>query len=190
MIYEKLSKFKRDAILAAAILMAIGVVLVLCPENYITPLLNVVGAVMLVAATVMVMEFVSGKKSAAGFIKLAVGLFLAVIGCVVMLFETNTIYALAWIFGIYLMFEGVRSIVSSVMFARRSGRRGWQVLIVLGAILILMGLFIVINPWWGDSFILVNIIGWTIMFSSVVNALRLIWVWPFKNRQGGGLSEG
>ena len=72
------------------------------------------------------------------------------------------------------------AIVNALMYARRAGRPGWWVLIVLNALLILCGLVVLVNPWWNEPTKLFDVIGGMLLFSSVVSVVRTIFNWPIK----------
>lgn len=182
MLFQGLSKLKRSSIMTAVVLMAVGVMMVICPDEYIESLISTLGIIMLVAAVVLVLEFIGSKKAMFNFILLTVGLFLWIVGAMILIFEIDTLYALAWIFGILLILDGLHSLFHALMFARRSGRRGWGVLIPLSLLLILFGVIVIINQWWNTPGELMNVIGWMIVFSAAVSTLRLIWIWPVKDK--------
>lgn len=182
MIFQELNKLKRNSIMAAVILMAIGIVMVICPDAYIESLMNTLGVIMLVAAVVMVFDFISSKKALINFIYFAVALLLAIVGALVLISESNTLYAIAWIFGIFLILDGLHSLLHAMTFARRSGRKAWGVLVLLSLLLILFGLITIRNPWWNEPGDLMTLTGWMVVFSAIVSALRLIWVWPVKGK--------
>ncbi len=182
MIFQELNKLKRNSIMAAVILMAIGIVMVICPDMYVESLVNALGIIMLIAAVVMVLDFISSKKALINFIYLAIALVLAIVGALVLISEVNTLYAIAWIFGIFLIIFGLHSLLHAMAFARRSGRKAWGVLVVLSLLLVLFGLITICNPWWDTPGGLMTLTGWMIVFSAVVSALRLIWIWPVKGK--------
>lgn len=182
MIFQELNKLKRNSIMAAVIMVAVGIVLVICPDQYIAALMNSVGIVMLVAAVIIVLDFISSKKALINFIYFALALILAIVGALVLISKINTIYAIAWIFGFFLIIDGLHSLLNALIFARRSRRKGWGVLVPLSVLLILFGVMTICNPWWNDPGGLMTITGWLVILAAVVSALRLIWVWPVKGK--------
>ena len=59
--------------------------------------------------------------------------------------------------------------------------RWGPVLLILSALLLLFGLIIIINPFWDTPGALLKIIGLMIIFTAIVSALRLIWIWPIRS---------
>ena len=181
MLFEGLSKLKRQSVMASIGLLAAGIILIICPDRYIGTLINVLGAFMLLAACIMILDFVSSSKSLMDFVQMTGALALGIAGGVVLILDTNTIYVLAWLFGIALIVYGIYSLFHALVFARRSGRKGWWVMVLLSALLIFSGVIIIIHPYWNTPGALLRIIGWVVVYSAIVSALRLIWIWPIKN---------
>ncbi len=181
MLFEGLSKLKRQSIMTAVILLAIGVVLIICPDRYISTLIDVLGVLMLLGASIMVLDFISSEKSLMDFVRMTCALALGIAGGVVLILDTNTVYVIAWLFGIALIIYGIYSLFHALIFARRSGRKGWWVMVLLSALLIFLGVIIIIHPYWNTPGELLRIIGCVVVFSAIVSALRLIWIWPIKN---------
>lgn len=182
MLFEELGRLKRNSIMLAVILAAVGIVMVICPETYIGFLIGALGVVMLIAAVVLVLDFISSKKALLNFVMLTLALVLAIIGTMILIAEINTLYAIAWIFGILLIISGLHSLFHTLTFARRSGRKGWGVLVPLSLLTVIAGVVIIWNPWWSIPSDLMMIIGWTVVYAAVVSALRLIWIWPIKDK--------
>ena len=181
MLFEGLSKLKRQSIMMSVSLLAAGIILIICPDRYIGTLVNVLGIFMLLSSCVMILEFISSDKSLMDFVLMACALALGIVGGVVLILETNTIYVLAWLFGIALIVYGVYSLFHSLIFARRSGRKGWWVMVLLSVLLIFLSVIIIIHPYWNTPGALLRIIGWVVVYAAIVSALRLIWIWPIKN---------
>ena len=181
MLFEGLSQLKRSSIMASICLLVAGIILIICPERYIGTLVNVLGVFMLLAACIMILNFISSNKSLMDFVRMTCALALVIAGGVVLILDTDTIYVLAWLFGIALIIYGIYSLFHALVFARRSGRKGWWVMVLLSALLIFSGVVIIIHPYWDTPGALLRIIGWAVVFSAIVSALRLIWIWPIKN---------
>ena len=97
------------------------------------------------------------------------------------MFTDNILSVISLIFGIVLIIDGLHSMFHAFMYARRSERKAWWVLVILSAALIFCGLIILTHPWWNTAHSLLKMVGWAMLFSSIVGVMRLIWVWPIKN---------
>ena len=181
MLFQELSKLKRQSIMTSIVLVAAGVLLMIWPEKYVVALINALGAALVVIATVMVLDFLSSNKAMIQFVYLTGALILGIAGIAVLLFDIDVLNVLSWLFGVILIIDGLNSTMNALIFARRSGRKGWGVLIPLSLLLIVCGVILVINPWWRTTGDLLKVIGLMILLSSIVSILRLIWIWPIKS---------
>ena len=181
MIFEVFGKFKKTSIMTSIVLIAIGIVMLLCPEPYINTLIALLGYVILVISGVMILDFVGSGKSLMDYISFAIGLLLLVAGITVLVFNRNMLAVISWVFGIILILAGLWSILNTVVFVRRSGHAGWVFLLILSILLVAVGVLILVNPWWGTTAALLRMIGWAMLFTAVVSILHVIVVWPFRN---------
>ena len=180
MLFEELGKIKRSTIMTTILMAAIGVLMIMCPEQYVDALVSVLGYGMVILATVWILQFISGKKSLIRYIYLTGALIVALLGVLVLTFD-NIVLIIGVIFGLVLVGDGVLSISNTWMYARRAQRKGWWVLILLSVLLIAFGLIVLVNPWWSEPTKLFDIIGIALLFSSVISIVRLIMIWPIKN---------
>ena len=185
MLFDSLDKIKRNAIFSAILLIALGAVILLCPETYVPTMILGFGYTLVIIAIVMMLNFFSSKKSLMDYVKFIGGLALAVGGGCVLVYRDDTMKVLAWLFGFMLVLDGCRTLIHSFTFARRSQRKAWWVLTILSAFMMLAGVMLFLNPWVGTPIALRKVIGAAILFSAIVSALRLIWTWPVKKEKGG-----
>nr|AHF24346.1 hypothetical protein [uncultured bacterium Contig575] len=179
MLFQELGKLKRSSIMNSIILVAAGIMMILCPEPYIDALVSILGYGMVIFAVVLVLEFISGKKVLINYIYLTFALIVALLGVSVLVFE-NAVLVIGIVFGLLLVGDGVISCINAWMFARRAQRKNWWVLIILSLLMMLFGLILLINPWWNEPGILFDVIGGMLLFSSAVSIVRLIFLWPIK----------
>lgn len=185
MLFESLDKIKRNAIFSAILLIALGAVILICPTEYIPTLILGCGYSLAVIAVVMILEFFSGNKSLMAYLRFIGALLLGFVGIGVLLFRDNVMHVLAWLFGFLIILDGLRTLFHSITFARRSQRRAWWILTILSVSMMLAGVILFLNPWFGTPESLMKVIGGTVLFSAIVSALRLIWTWPVKKEKGG-----
>ncbi len=185
MLFEGLDRIKRSAIMTTIILMITGNILLILPES-ILPLFNhVVGFALTVFSVVSVFHFLSSKKALIHYIYLALGLLGGLLGLIFLVFQDVFNQILVWLVCVLPIIMGLYGIYHALVFARRSGRKGWWILIVLSVILIVFGGFIFYNPWFDSTDGRMRVIGGTLMYTAVVSALRLIWLWPVQKEKGG-----
>ena len=185
MLFESLDKIRRNSIMSAILLIALGSVILMCPETYADLLTHVFGYALIVIAIVMILNFFSGNKSIMEYLKFVGALIIGLVGISVLVFNDDIMRVLAWLFGFLLILDGARTLLHSFIYARRSERKGWWILTVLSILLIVAGIVLFNNPWCNTPNQLMKVIGGTILFSSLVSAIRLIWTWPIRNTKGG-----
>lgn len=185
MLFQTLDKLKRQSILAAILMMALGVVMLICPESYVNTLVVTVGYGMIIFAIVEMLEFISGKKALIHYIVFTGALIIAILGIFILIYNEDLLKALGWLFGFVLVQDGLFTLLNALLFARRSNRKGWWMLVVLAVALLTLGVTIFLNPWWDSPSLLMKVISGALLFSAFVSTLRLVWVWPFKNEKEG-----
>ena len=189
MLFESLDKIKRNSIFSAIILMALGVVMMLCPESYIDSFILGVGYVLIITAIVIMLDFFVSNKSLVDYALFVLGLIVLILGGCVLIFSDNIMIVMARIFGILLVADGVRTMFHAFAYCRRSQRKGWWILVILAVLLIFAGVGIFVNPFFHSAAGLMNGIGATLLFAAVVSTIRLIWEWPLRNVNGGDEDE-
>ena len=184
MLFESLDKIRRNSIMSAILLIALGSVVLICPEVHIPILIEIMGYTLTVVSIVMMLDFSTSKKSIIDYIKFTGALFLGIIGICVLVFNNDIMFVLAKLFGFLLMLDGARTLLHAFTYARRSERKGWWILAVLSILLIIAGIILFLNLWWDTPDKLTKVIGGTILFSSLISMVRLIWTWPIKKTKG------
>ena len=190
MLFESLDKIKRNAIISAILIMALGAIILLCPDIYIPTLVLGFGYALVIIALVMILNFFSSNKSLMDYLKFTGALILLIVGVCVLVFRGETIMVLACLFGFLLFLDGVRTLIHSFTYSRRSHRKAWWVLTILSLLLMAIGVMLFLNPWFGEMGSLTNAVGTAVLFAAVVSALRLIWTWPVKKEKGGDENVG
>ena len=66
MLFQTLGRLKRQSVLAAILMMALGIFILICPETFINSLIIAVGYVMIIFSIVKILEFIAGKKGYGG----------------------------------------------------------------------------------------------------------------------------
>ena len=180
MLFQELNKIKRSSILLSSVMMALGIVMAICPERYINALITVLGYGLIVLAIVMVLEYMSSKKVLFNTILLVLALVIGLLGMAVLVFENHLLQILGWSFGVVMVVQGIETMYNALMYVRPSKRPGWWLLLILGALLVALGVLIFLNPWWDTPRALLKTIGLALVFDSVIGILRLIFIWPIK----------
>ena len=185
MLFQAFGKIKQTTIMIAIVLIAFGVIMLLCPAGYVNTLVALCGYVMLVLAAVMIFDFIGSGKQTSDYISFSAALIFVMAGVAVLVFRQDMLSVLSIVFGALLVLDGVHSLVYSVTFARRAGAKGWPVLLALSILVIVVGLLVIINPWWTTTSDLLRVIGCALLLSALVAVCRVLIIWPFKKEKGG-----
>ena len=185
MLFESLDKLKRNSLMSSILLVALGIIILVCPESFIPALMLAFGYTLIILAIVMMLNFFSGKKSLMAYLKFSGALVLGIVGIYVLVFRSDIMRVLAWLAGFLLILDGGRTLIHSFTYARRSKRKGWWVLTILSLMLMAAGVILFANHWWDTPVMLMKAIGCALFFSAIVSAIRLVWTWPLRGSKGG-----
>lgn len=185
MLFDSLDNLRRRALLTSILLVALGVVLLICPEKYIISLTLAFGYTLIIISIVMLLEFFTSKKSLMEYIKFCGALILGIVGLCSLVFRENVMRTLAGLSSFLLLVYGISVLYFSLTYARRSHRRGWWLFTILAILLVACAVVLFINPWWGTPVTLIRIIGYAVLFSALVSTIRLIWGWSLNRKRGG-----
>ena len=178
MIFEALDKIKRNAIFSAILLMALGAVLLLCPEAYVPTLIIGFGYALAIIALVIMLTFFQSKKSLLDYIKFVAGIALLLGAICILIYRNDAMRVLAYSFGVLLVIDGGHSLLHSITYSRRSHKKGWWILSILSILIMFVGVMLFLNPWFSTEKTLIRAIGLSLLFASIISALRMIWTWP------------
>lgn len=180
MLFQALSKIKTQTIISSLILMIVGLLMLILPEQYDGLLVEYLGYSFILFGGVMIWEFIANEKKISSWVFFTVALLLLLIGIIVLISGKDTLVVLSVVFGIFLIIDGVHSFLYAMLYARRSGINWWWILLILCVLLIIAGLNILFNPWWPTAHSLLKVIGGVLLFAAAVGIIRLILVWPIK----------
>ncbi len=183
MLFQSLGRIKRRTLVTAILLIALGVVMLICPEQYISSLVALFGYVMIIVSMVMILDFFSGNKALIHCILFTLALILGIGGLCVLIFRDDVLRVLSLLFGILLLTDGLHSLFYAYFYARRSSRKGWKLLVFLSVFSIVFGILLIANPFWHTPPELMNAVGFMILYSGLVSGLRMLWIWPLKDKQ-------
>lgn len=181
MLSQELGKMKRVWIMMSVIAIAVGLLMIMCPLSYIGMLVSTLGYVLLVAATVVILEFCSSKKVLVNYIYLTGGLLVGLLGLFVLIQMLDMLPLLSLVFGLVLIVEGIYDFGTAYKYARRAGHAAWITLTILSVLTIAFGVILLINPWWDSTEVIKNVIGIMMLITSVFSIIRVVLLWPFRS---------
>lgn len=95
MLFESLDKLKRNSILSAILLLFLGAVIIVCPQAYIPALTLAFGYALVIIAIVLILNFLSGKKSLMEYLKFTGALILGLVGIAALVYRNDIMRVLA-----------------------------------------------------------------------------------------------
>ena len=180
MLFQSINKIKRSSIIMSMTLIALGIVMIICPGNYTMSLISALGYASVVLAIVMALEYLDSKKTIVNGILLIAAMALGLLGVAVVVFKDSVLQILGWTFGILLILQGIELFYNALMYVRPARRSGWWFLSILAVALMAAGVLILLNPWWSTPQILLKVIGLALLFDAAVGIIRLVFIWPIK----------
>ncbi|MBR4510552.1 MAG: DUF308 domain-containing protein [Ruminococcus sp.] len=187
MFSRELDKLKRSVITTSIILMFAGLLLFLIPAEYI-PVINIAaGFALLVICVVTMFIFLGSPKILIRYLQLCGGLCMGLAGIALWIFEDMFIRLLTLMIGILPALISIPSIFHAFASKRRSGRKGWWILVLCPIALMGFAVFVLWNPWFKNEHAVMHAAGAVLICTAIVNALRLIWLGPSHREQGGQL---
>ena len=178
MLFRELDKVRRHIIMMTILFMFAGILLLELPEKYLAFLGTFCGFLLMVWAMVTALEFVEGPKVLISYILLFLALGAGLVGLAMISFDGFFLWMLRNLVGAVPIVVGLFGCYYALVFARRSGRRGWRVPLVLFGLLILFGILLVWDPFPFDLGTEQFVIGSVLSYSSIVYAILLAWIWP------------
>lgn len=178
MLFQGLDRLKRSVLMTTIVLMFIGFIFIIIPDGSIRYISRGLGFLLLVALVFSVFSFLSSSRALFHHLVLVGGLLAGVVGALILSNDSLLENALKWLVGVVPIVSGVYGVYHAFVFARRSGRKGWFILVILSVLLVLFGAVVFFNPWKDNTSALMKIIGGSLLFSSLVSGLSLIWIWP------------
>ncbi len=182
MLFDALNKIKQQTAISSILLMILGLLMLVVPVQHDQILVEVLGYVILLVSGVLIWDFIAGKKKLGSYIVFTVALLLIVLGLFILISGNDILVVLSVLFGILLIIDGLHSTIYTWLYARRSGKKWWWILMILSITLIVAGLTILNNPWWHAQHSFVKVIGGVMLYAAVVGFIRLILVWPIRKK--------
>lgn len=181
MLFNELDKARRRTIMTIIVFVFVGVAFLVVPEIYLPFMGSACGFALLVWAIVTILEFATGSKVLIRYIGLFIALTAALLGVSLFVFDDLFLYLLRGLVAAIPILGGIVGSYHAIVFARRSGRKGWWVPLVLSLFLVVFGGMTLLNPWARSTRAVLQVIGGTLAYSAIVYALLLVWMWPSRS---------
>ncbi|MDO4864167.1 MAG: DUF308 domain-containing protein [Ruminococcus sp.] len=180
MLFKELDKIKRSVIMTSIVLMFAGLLLLLLPYEYVPFLSAVLGFGLLVACVHSIFSFIGSSKVIMRYFQLSFGLILGILGIALWCYDRMFMELLSYVVGIVPILIGVYGVFHAIIYAKRSRRKGWWIMVPLSLGLLAFGIFIFVEPRMRTEEVLMQVTGGVMMSCSLISTLRLIWLFPVK----------
>ena len=180
MLFQELDKLKRTTIVTSMVLMSVGILMLICPVKFVDSLISALGYAMILLAGVWGLDFIVSRKALINVIYLCGALIIGLMGVAVLVNHESVLTTLGIVFGILLLVDSGNNMFKTFTYVKRSQRPYWWVLAILSLLQLIIGLMILVNPWWNTPHVLLRVIGTALLFSVAVGVLRMLWMWPIK----------
>ena len=171
-------------VMMIVVLLFAGLTMFVVPVSYIPGLGKVLGFFFVVLAILKILDFISSNKALINYIGLSLGLLAGFAGILLFAIDGLFLALLNWLTGTLPILLGGVTLYYALAYARRSGRKGWWVLIILSCLLLLFGTVLFVNPWADNPRAVLQVIGGTLFYSAMVYVVSLFWIWPFQQHTG------
>ena len=94
MLFDSLDKLKRNSILSSILLVFLGAVIIICPQSYIPVLTLAFGYILVIISIILILNFLSSKKSLMDYIKFTGSMILGIVGLAVLLYRNDVMRVL------------------------------------------------------------------------------------------------
>lgn len=178
MLFNELDKARQRTIMTIIVFVFVGIAFLLVPERYLPFMGSACGFALVVWSAVSILEFAMGPKVLIRYFGLFVALALGLLGISLFVFDKLFLRLLRILVALIPIFGGIVGSYHALVFARRSGRKGWWIPLVLSSFLFIFGTMTLVNPWSYNTRAVLELIGWTLAYSAGVYALLLLWMWP------------
>jgi len=158
-----LQQQQRSSALIALVTIALGLVLMLWPDRSVSVICAILGGALLISGLLYVIGWFSGKRKAGAPVFMIIpGVILAGLGVWLMTSSQAVIALIQYVFGAVIIFHGVLDLQSVPALMQQKMPR-WWIDLLLGALTLVLGLLILINPM--DTFsALVALIGLALVY--------------------------
>ena len=180
MLFDVLDKLRQQTVITSVLMMVLGLFMLVIPVEYDATLVEILGYVIILVGAVLILDFIAGQKKMVSYIIFIAAQLLILLGIYILVSGDDILKVLSILFGVLLMVDGLHSAMHAWMYARRSGKKWWGLLLAISILIFVSGIVILNNPWWHTTHSFVKVIGGVILFAAAAGFVRLILVWPIR----------
>ena len=139
MLFDELDKARRRTIMTMIVFVFVGAAFLVVPEAYMPFVGSACAFALVVWSVVAILEFAYGPKVLIRYLGLFVALAAGLLGVALFVFDNLFLRLVTGLVAAIPILGGIVGSYHALVFARRSGRRGWWVPLVLSILLVGFG---------------------------------------------------
>ena len=174
---EKLKKFRFGYLLLAILLCTCGMLIIIYPNESMTTVSYIIGAITLIGGIVQVIKILADRRRGAGFAFSIITAAVTVIAAIVALIfpgEVMTVYPM--IIGLFIVIDGAFKL-HTVINSKRYKMKMWWLLLIIACIAILGGFLCIRVKLTDDNFAFFSfVLGASITVCGIQNLLSLFYL--------------
>lgn len=163
---------RKSSILAAAVTILLGVLLVFWPNQSVGLMCRLLGIAVAVTGVIYTLGWFNRHKTGAPVYLVIPGLILLALGLWLITMPESVVLLIQYIFGVILLLHGLVDLQSAVVLMCYKAERWWLDM-VLTLLTVALGLLIIFNPF-GTFATLAMLIGFSLIFDGASD-IYLIW---------------
>ena len=172
---KELKGFKLQSVLIAILFILMGLVLVINPLGTTRTICFTIGSIILGAGLIFIIIYlVSDFKANIKKNKLVIGIVLLILGMVFFIAYRVIMSVIPTVLGVMIFVNGLTKLQTGID-ARKINKDKSLWMIILAIVIILLGAFVVFNPFSASKLIL-RIIGICLMFSGITDLVSFIYL--------------
>lgn len=157
LIMDSIKKYKTGAIILSVLTIALGVVMIIWPDISALTACYLTGAICIAMGIYeLVRYFELGLAGVLFRFDLGIGIFSILAGVILICHPMGAMTVLPIILGVYIIISGIFSIQTSTEL-RVFGYSSWWTSLVLGIIGVLLGVFMIFDPFTGAAALMIYI---------------------------------
>ena len=171
---DLIKKAKHAYITISVIMLVLGLVLLIWPKMSLSVLCCLIGVMLVIGGAVKLVGYFSKDLYRLAFqFDLALGIFVSVIGIILILHPYWIMSFFPIVIGIFIMVDGVFKIQTSVD-AQRFGLTNWWLILTGGILCIVLGILLVFDPF-SSATALVAIMGVSLIVDGLQNLFNVLY---------------
>mgnify|MGYP002624319365 CR=1 FL=1 len=163
---EAIKTIRRNKLFAGVLMLSMGVILILWPTDTLAAVAKVAGLFLMIYAVAGCIIFATGVKNGAAIVTVIIDIAGAILGLYLFLNPEWLLSVANKLFGVIILLHGIHSLYESVTVVRKLDT-GWKSVAIFSIVIVLLGVFVILNPFAISDFI-IRVIGIILIFNAML----------------------